>query len=313
MGHGQGYGKVILFGEHFVNYGAPGIVSAINLVTEAQVHRNSSEALTIRDDRRGTPGYVEAKRAQQRESVARMLAALGLNTEALEIWLGGPLPVYSGIGASAASCVAIVRALIDEFGLEAGDDETNAVAYEGEKAYHGPTHAGLDNLAATYGGVLWFLKGSEVFHEPLQLKEPFEVVIGNTGIVANTHELIAGVARRREADPGHHDKIVQEENTIVIAARKALERGDLQSMGGLMDRNHALLQRIEVSCPELDTMVEAARRAGALGAKNTGGGRGGCMVALTPGVELQERVALAIEMEGFEALRTRVGEVAIQP
>jgi mevalonate kinase len=242
-----------------------------------------------------------------------MLAALNLSSDALDIWLGGPLPVYSGIGASAASCVAIIRALIDEFGLEAGDDETNAAAYEGEKAYHGPTHAGLDNLAATYGGVLWFLRGAEIFHEPLQVKEPFEIVIGNTGIVANTHELIAGVARRRAADPVHYGRIIEEEHSIVTAARDSLESGDLTTMGQLMDWNHALLQRIEVSCPELDTMVETARRAGALGAKNTGGGGGGCMVALTPGEELQERVALAIEQKGFEALRTRVGEVAIQP
>ena len=79
----------------------------------------------------------------------------------------------------------------------------------------------------------------------------------------------------------------------------------------LMDRNHALLQRIEVSCPELDTMVEISRRAGALGAKSTGGGGGGCMVALTPGAASQRRVALAIEKEGFETLCARVGEVAV--
>jgi mevalonate kinase len=200
----------------------------------------------------------------------------------------------------------------DEFGLEVGDDEINLAAYEAEKAYHGPTHAGLDNLAATYGGVLWFLKGSSVSYEPLQVDKPFEIVVGNTGIVADTHELIAGVARRKAADPLYYEQIIQEEHAIVTRARESLSQSDLEVVGRLMDRNHSLLQRIGVSCPELDLMVQTARRAGALGAKSTGGGGGGCMVALTPGVALQGRVALAIESEGFEVLCPRVGDVAVQ-
>jgi mevalonate kinase len=312
MGYGQGFGKVILFGEHFVNYGTPGIVSAISLVTQAEIRHSPDGPLTIHDHRRGTPGYIEAKREQQRDSLLRILDALHLNTPGLEIWLGGPLPVYSGIGASAASCVAVARALADEFGLDVSDSEINTVAYEGEKAYHGPTHAGLDNLAATYGGVLWYLRGSQIFYEPLQLKMPFQIVLGNTGIVANTHELIAGVAQRKAADPARYDLTIQQARAIATAARDSLEHGDLETVGKLMDQNHTLLQSIEVSCPELDAMVEIARRAGALGAKSTGGGGGGCMLALTPSAELQERVALALESAGFEVLRAWVGEVTVQ-
>lgn len=313
MGRGSGFGKVILIGEHFVNYGTPGIVSAIDLTTEAEVVRTSGRPLTLRDDRQGTPGYLEAKREQQRESIVRILDAIHLDTDEMQIRLGGSLPVYSGVGASAASCVAVVRALSDEFGLDLRDQEVNAAAYEGEKAYHGPTHAGLDNAAATFGGVLWFFKGPPPSYESARIKEPFEVVIANTGIVANTHEMIAGVARRRAADSDRYALIIREAHTVATRTRAALESGDLAVIGRLLDQNHALLREIEVTHPAQERLVEVARSAGALGAKSTGAGGGGCIVALTPGLELQARVAEAIEREGYEALRTMVGKVSSRP
>lgn len=308
MGKGIGFGKVILFNEHFVVYGVPSIVSAIDKATVAVVERFDGKGWVLRDERPATPGYKEEKLEQQRESIERILRAAGLDTtkNPIKIWFGGDLVAASGIGASAASCVALARALSDEFGLRLSDERINELAYEGEKAYHG-TPSGVDNTAATYGGLIWFVRGQPPLFERIELKEPVEVVMGNTGIVANTAAAVAGVRERKEKHPERYAKLFKEAEELAYRAREALEDFNLKAVGELMDENHEQLRAIGVSCEELDHLVELARDHGALGAKLTGGGLGGYMVALTPGKKLQEEVARAIEREGFEALRTRIG------
>jgi mevalonate kinase len=224
----------------------------------------------------------------------------------MEITLGGELPVFSGIGASAASAVAIARAISDEFRMNLSDEKINEIAYEAEKAYAG-NPSGIDNTAATYGGLIWFMKGTPSRMEKLSLKRPVEIVMGNSGVVADTKAVVAGVAERKQKNPQKYDKIFRQEDELVRKARKALEAYDLRAVGLLMNENHTLLQQIEVSGKELDFLVNLARQKGAWGAKLTGGGVGGCMVALTPGKELQEKVASAMESEGFKVLRMRVG------
>ena len=159
MGKGIGFGKVILFGEHFAVYGVPVIISAISLTTDATVKKTKCKGILINDERLGTPGYTEEKKQMQLESLKRMFKKLGLHTLSIEITLNGKLPAFSGIGASAASSVAIARAVTSEFGLRLTDDEVNAAAFEAEKAYHGEETAGVDNIASTYGGLIWFEKG----------------------------------------------------------------------------------------------------------------------------------------------------------
>ncbi len=311
MGRGSGFGKVILFGEHFVVHGVPGIVSAIDLTVDVEVKR-VGEGIHVRDERKGARGYAERKRTQQKESIERMLKIMGIDLEeaSLEIWLGGNLPGFSGIGASAASSVAIARAIAEEFEMNLSDERINEIAYEAEKAYAG-TPSGIDNTAATYGGLIWFrknLSGGPNTFEGLNMKEPVEIIIGNTGVVADTKEMVAGVAERKKKNPEKYDPLFNQAESLVFEARKALEEEfDLRKVGRLMNENHSLLQDVEVSCKELDYLVNLAREQGAFGAKLTGGGGGGCMVALTPEKELQEAVATAMEKEGFKVLRTKIG------
>jgi len=306
MGSGIGFGKVILFGEHFVIYGVPSIVSAIDKATTCVVKKGGEPGWSLDDRRLATPGYKEEKLEQQRESIDRILKAAGIDPtkNPIKITFGGDLVAASGIGASAASCVALARALSDEFGLGFSDERINELAYEGERAYHG-TPSGVDNTAATYGGLLWFVRGKPI--ERISIKRPIEVVMGNTGIVANTEAAVAGVRERKQRYPEKYGKIFKEAEELAYKARGALVDYDLRQVGRLMDENHRQLQAIEVSCKELDFLVELARANGAYGAKMTGGGLGGNMVALTPGEDLQGRVARAIEKEGFEILRTRIG------
>jgi len=310
LGRGSGFGKVILFGEHFVVHGVPGIVSAIDSTADAEV-RKIGEGITVKDERKGAKGYTGKKRTQQRESIERMLKTMGINPEkaSLEIWLGGSLPGFSGIGASAASSVAIARAIVEEFEMHLSDERINEIAYEGEKAYAG-TPSGIDNTAATFGGLIWFkrnLGGGPNTIEKLSIREPVEIVIGNTGIVADTKEMVAGVAERKKSNPEKYNPLFKQAEELAFTARKALEEFDLRKVGKLMNENHRLLREIEVSCRELDYLVNLARDQGAFGAKLTGGGGGGCMVALTPTEELQETVAKAMEKEGFKVLRTKIG------
>jgi mevalonate kinase len=310
MGRGSGFGKTILFNEHFVVHSVPGIVSAIDSAADAEVKKNGT-GITVEDTRKGAKGYAEKKRLQQMESIERMLEALGINPKqvSLKIWLGGNLPGFSGIGASAASSVAIARAIAEEFELHLPDETINDVAYEAEKAYAG-TPSGIDNTAATFGGLIWFkrnLSGGRNTIERLNIREPVEVVIGNTGIVADTKAMVAGVGERKKKYTKKYDALFKQAEELAFTARKTLERFDLKKVGKLMNENHRLLQEIEVSCKELDYLVKLAREKGALGAKLTGGGGGGCMLALTPGKDLQKAVASAMEQQGFKVLRTKIG------
>jgi mevalonate kinase len=110
-----------------------------------------------------------------------------------------------------------------------------------------------------------------------------------------------------QREPEKYARLFDEAAQLVEDAQKQLEEFDLERVGALMNRNHELLQQIGVSCNELDTLVNLARDVGALGAKMTGTGRGGYMLALTPGMGLQQRVAAEIEKKGFQALRTTIG------
>jgi len=310
MGRGSGFGKVILFGEHFVVHGVPGIVSAVDSTVDAEV-KKIVEGITVKDERKGAKDYTIKKRTQQKESIERMLKTMGIDLEkaSLEIWLGGNLPGFSGIGASAASSVAIARAIAEEFEMDLSDEKINEIAYEAEKAYAG-TPSGIDNTAATYGGLIWFkrnLSGGPDTIEKLSIREPVEIIIGDTGIVADTKEMVAGVAARKKRNPEKYNPLFKQAEDLAFTARKALEEFDLRKVGKLMNENHRLLQEIEVSCKELDYLVNLAREQGAFGAKLTGGGGGGCMVALTPSKELQEAVATAMEKEGFKVLQTKIG------
>jgi mevalonate kinase len=307
-GEGIGFGKAILLNEHFVVYGIPAIVSAIGRYTVAKVNPSDKPGYILHDNRKATPRYKEDKLDQQRDSFDRMFKKMNidLSKQGIEIILEGNLYCASGIGASAASCVATARALSEYFSLNLSDDEINDIAYEGEKGYHG-TPSGIDNTASTYGGMIWFEKKDPPIMEKISLSYPIEVVMGNTGKVANTTAAVEGVRQRKEQNPEKYQEIFDRAENIAYLARRSLEEENYRELGKLMNEDHKLLQQIEVSSRELDFMVKLARDHGAYGAKLTGGGLGGNMLALTPGKDLQDKVANAIEKEGFQTLKTQIG------
>ena len=301
---GSGYGKVILFGEHFVVYQLPALAAALGSKTECRVEEiEEGIGWEQIDNRPATPGYKEKKIDQHKEAIDLVLKAVGVSTvdKKLRITYGGDLIAASGVGSSAAACSSLARALNDEFNLGLSDEQINEAAYEGEKAYHGKP-SGIDNTVSTYGGLLRYRrtdKGPEMTR--IQVKKPVEIILGNTGITADTAQVVGEVRELKEAKPDWFKKVVEQYIEVVREAETTFGSSDWHRVGELMNRNHSLLKEITVSCEELDTLVNAATDAGALGAKLTGTGRGGIMIALTPGEELQAKVADALEKTGKAA------------
>ena len=307
IGIGHGVGKVILFGEHFVVYGLPAIVAGINMETIATVEYTENKDYVLIDNRNETPNYKKEKINQQKDSLKKIFEYMKISPRNLKISLGGDLLATSGIGASAASCVAIARGLSKYFMLGYTDEKINDIAYEGEKGYHG-TPSGIDNTAATYSGIIWFKREeSRNIFEKIKIKKPIDIVICDTGIVSNTKEVVNYVRKRKQDNPNKFNKIFTEYEKLLYDARKSIEKFDIKKIGTLMNENHKLLQDIGVSSKEIELLVSIAIEYGAYGAKLTGTGKGGNIIALTPYKSLQEIVADAIEKEGFTVIKTTIG------
>lgn len=212
----------------------------------------------------------------------------------LQIDIASTIPVASGLGSGAAVTVALTRALASHFDYPMASKDVNAFAYEIEKLHHG-TPSGIDNTVITYAKPVYFIKGLLI--ETLSVGKPFTIVIGDTGIPAPTRESVGDVRKLWEADRPKWDAIFDEVGLIADHARETIERGKLEELGRLMNQNHSLLQELTVSSPELDRLVRAAHDAGALGAKLSGGGRGGNMIALvTP--EMAQEVSSSLQVAG---------------
>jgi mevalonate kinase len=309
MGKGTGFGKTILIGDQFVLEEVPAIVSAISYETEATVERIVGDGWVLEDNRIEVPGYKEKKKEQQVRSINRILEVMNIDAKntPIKITFGGTLLAGSGVGASAASCVSLARALNEEFKLGYSTAEINRVAWQGEFPYHGVA-SGVDNTASTYGGLLLFhlIKGEQHFEKILTPK-PFEIVLANSGITANTALLDEFSERQKKEDPGLFASRMQTITSQAYEMKKALEAGNLAGVGKIMTTNHQLLRQMDYSHEKLDYLCNLALEKGAWGAKVTGGGRGGYMVALTPGEELQDTVASTFDKEGYKVIRAVIG------
>ena len=309
MGKGTGFGKTILIGDQFVLKEVPAIVSAISFETVTTVERIAGEGWALEDNRIEVPGYKEKKKEQQARSIDRILEVMKIDVKKnpIKITVGGSLLAGSGVGASAASCVSLARALNEEFRLGYSIEELNRVAWQGEFPYHGIA-SGVDNTASTYGGLLLFqlIKGQKHF-EKIKTPQPFEIVLANSGITANTALLDEVTEKQKKEAP---DLFTSRMKTITAQAyemKRELEAGDLRAVGNIMITNHKLLTEMQFSHEILDYLCKLALEKGAWGAKVTGGGRGGYMVALTPGEKLQDTIASAFDKEGYKIIRAVIG------
>ena len=310
MGKGSAFGKTILIGDAFVLKEVPAIVSSIPFETECIVERlDEGLGWILADNRTEVPGYKEKKKEQQVDSINRILEVMKIDIQKnpIKITYGGSLLAGSGVGASAASCVSLARALSDEFKLNLSIEDINQIGWEGEFAYHG-IPSGVDNTASTFGGlILYHIKNEQKTWKRINIKKPVEVVLANSGVTADTSKLDAHVEAQEQKEPDLFKKRLQTVTEQAFKMKKALEDYDLQKVGKLMTANHKILIDMDLSHEKLIYLCNLAIKLGALGAKVTGGGRGGYMNALTPGQQLQEKVASAMEEEGFKVIRAKIG------
>ncbi len=296
---------------HFVVYGLPAIASAIGSKTVATVKAVDGKGWTVDDQRIATPGYKDKKVKEAQQAILNVIKYLNINTinNKLKITFTGDLVAASGVGASAAQCTSFARALSEEFNLNLNNEKINEAAYAGEMAYHG-TPSGIDNTASTYGGLIWFVKnlsGGKNTIDRLKSAEKMHLIIANTGITASTAEVVADVRKLKEENPNKFNKIFNKYEKIAKNAKNALIKGDRSSVGKLMNQNHKLLQLISVSSEINDKIVDHALNNGAIGAKMTGTGRGGLVIALALDEDNQNKVSAAIEKEGFSTWKTTIG------
>jgi hydroxymethylglutaryl-CoA reductase len=299
---GSAAGKVILLGEHAVVYGRHALAMPIKDAMTARC-RKVRGPVVLR-----IPGWGLTQSFDQQDDSATgvasilqlLLAQLKVSAENIEMEVESRLPVAQGLGTSAALAASMARALSEHVNLNLSDDEVNQLTFECEKLAHGDP-SGIDNTVAVYGQPLLFRKGKEPVQEPIDLQRVPPLIIACSGKRGMTREQVAGVRRRHEKNPSLYEAIFDNIDKLSLAGLKALVRGDYDALGAQMNVCHGLLNALEVSTPELEAMVALAREHGAIGAKLTGAGGGGSIVALCPGV--QDAVSSALRDSGYQTIQ----------
>lgn len=303
-------GKIILFGEHAVVYGRPAIAVPVQQVRCC---------VEVSDLKEAPPGqiYIQAPdihlsawlhEVDESHPLHRIiqltLDELRLtSTPALKLTIGSNIPVAAGLGSGAAVSVGVVRALSTHLEAPLPLERQSALAFKIEKIHHG-TPSGIDNHVVTYGQPLYFIR--DRLAERFTIGAPLTLVIADTGHPSPTANAVSGVRSRWEADRSGFEIIFDTIGQITDQARTAIERGEVDQLGPLMDQNQRLLEQIGVSSPTLEELIRTARQRGANGAKLSGSGMGGNMIALAS-PENATDVAHALEQAG--ASRTIITEV----
>ncbi len=276
-------GKAILFGEHAVVYGQPAIaVPLSHLRTTVQVESldpGTTGVLLDAPDINQSYWLHEAAGDDPLASAVRLtLDELGVEAPVdIHLTIQSQLPIASGLGSSAAASVAVIRALSAHLAKPLEVETVSKIAYTIECIHHG-TPSGIDNTVVAYEKPVYFIRE----HKPelIPISTSLNLIIGDTGVAMRTTIPVNLLCERWEKDPGTYGGWFEEIGEIVIKARTMLETGSIDSLGDLMDQNQTLLEDMGLSSFELQRLIRAARKAGALGAKLSGAGMGGIMLAL---------------------------------
>jgi len=312
--------KIILFGEHFVVYGEPAIVVAINRRARATAERRQDNRLRFHSANLSTACYFEngvfkVEQGDVKEArlkfepvklaVEKVLLRYGKNV-GLDVEINSTIPVGAGLGSSAAVVTSVAAAVGALLELKLSKEDIFRIAYDAEKAVHG-NPSGVDPAIATFGGTLLFQ--IDTGFKPVEVNSDIPLVVGDTGVARSTRVQVEKVREIMDSYPQIAGSLRKAAREIVLRAVTALKENDLETLGTLMNINHALLYGVGVSDESLEWLTSAARKAGALGAKLTGAGGGGCMIALAKAEKL-DNVSEAIMRAGgspFVAKKTDEG------
>ena len=302
---GHAAGKVILLGEHAVVYGSHALALPVREAMRARVRvAGKGEGLRLKIPAWHTDVVLDIREPEARGFAATaslILDALDIGERNLEINVSSRLPRAMGLGSSASLAVAVIRALNASFELGLDDQAVNALAFRCETLAHG-TPSGVDNTLATYAQPLLFRNRGELDLRPVRLRETPPLVVAWGDEQGLTATQVAGVRERRLRTPRVYDALFEQIDELTLAGAEALEEANYRAVGDVMNLCQGLLNGIGVSTPTLERMIHIAREAGATGAKLTGGGGGGSIVALCP--ENAAGVTRALESFGFTTLKS---------
>ncbi len=300
---GKGRGKVILLGEHAVVYGRPALALGIERGAWAEASPASSEGCTMHVGGWGIDVGEDGEQMLARSfgAVVRATRADGKLSSPVRVVAETDLPPGGGLGCSAALGVAVARALDPG----ASSAKIQARVMEWERVFHG-NPSGIDGAVATTGGCILFRKGRPV--EPIRARSPLHLAIGHSGVASSTKSMVESVAKQMHRNPAAVERAWDGVEALVQNASVALMSGDIEGLGRLLDMNQMILAGLLLSTPEIEEMCQVARGAGAFGAKLTGAGGGGCVVALVHDVDVADRVIAAWSQRGYTGFHARLAE-----
>ncbi len=291
---GRASGKIILLGEHAVVYGSPAIAVALERGAEAEARPALQSRIVFAGGAHDRAGGSDVGRAFQ-----ALLDTVG--AKEIEANARLQIPAGAGLGASAALGVALARAVIAAGAPGSARGSVAQAALAWENVFHGNA-SGLDTAVAEHAGCIWFTRASGVTR--LHVGAPVRLAVAVAEPGASTRRMVEGVAARRQADAQGTDRCLRSIAELVERGRESLAAGDISGLGSLLNRNHALLRELGVSTPRLDEACRVALDAGALGAKLTGAGGGGSVIALAED-DRMGAVQSAWASRGFTCLEAR--------
>jgi len=300
-------GKIILCGEHSVVYGRPAVGVPVSTVRSTAWVASTPSGSGLRIDALDLQQSALLGDADADDPLALcarlVLKSLSAQEPDAVLKVHSDLPIASGMGSGASVAAAAARALSASLGHELAPSAVSRITHEVEKIHHG-VPSGIDNTVIAWERPVYFVKDSAP--QTFAIHTPFKLIVAYSGIASSTKAAVTAVRRRFEAAEGYYSVLFDCIGAISTAARDAVEQGAIQTLGTLLNENHELLTKMGVSLAQLDELVVAARQAGAMGAKLTGSGQGGNIIALVD----EETVApVRAALEGAGA--TRIWEATV--
>lgn len=293
IAQGKSHGKIILMGEHAVVYGEPSIALPFPAVEMTASVKGTKGALLIDCSYyHGIANEMPEVLQSLRTAIETALTSLGKPHEKLMVTIDSSIPPERGMGSSAAVAVAVTRAIYHYFSKDLTHNQLLELVDISEKVAHG-NPSGLDAVTTSGDSPVFFRKGQPFI--PFNLKMDAYLVVGDTGKTGQTKDAVQSIADRiNNGESKETLKQIRALGKLAEQAKTNLEHNEPSKLGAAMDQAHDILTALGVSSEELNQLVSTARQFGALGAKLTGGGRGGCMIALTKTKEDAERVRIAL-------------------